>query len=147
MPHANELRDRLARLVDELGPLASACVVASSNAVAEPALKLVASDQRWRFADLRNLDGTQARVALSALLDAQVVVLALAANNLRLASAALISAAVDGSEQVDLGDLIAKPRAPGQSLFLLVQDCPAFAEAPRELQRVSYWDWITPPPG
>ncbi len=140
-----ELTKRLSRLVAELGELGSVTVLGFSGApeLVEKALAHVSREKRWAYADLRGLDAAGAAKALAPLATkAGALVLAVRPQNLRQATASLVGAVLDERLEVDLGEGKRLARGVGQSLFLLVEGCPPFSEAPAALQRAPYWDVI-----
>jgi hypothetical protein len=142
LSYTEELRDRIAGLLADVGPLHTVSAVGFAESRADrvaASLGAVSSDQRWRFVDMRA--GGDAK-ELAAALAGDVVVVATKCNQVPSALRGVVHAFVDARDALDLGDGAPKARRPSQSLILVCEGCTEIGAAARELTRVPYWEFI-----
>ena len=118
-----------ARLIDDLGTMSAAAVLGFSGASDDEtaaALREVAADRRWAFADLRN---ATSKVDL----DAPVLVVATGKT-------VIANALADR-----IGQLVERGQRPKQKLIVLCEGASRSADLPRELARVPYSEFLPAP--
>ncbi|HSI05196.1 MAG: hypothetical protein ACAI38_22450 [Myxococcota bacterium] len=115
-----------ARLIEDLGGMSAVAILGFTGASAEQtnaALRQVATDRRWAFADLRD---PKSKVNL----DAPVLVVATSKT------------AVAHPLATRIGELVEKRPGLRQKLIVLCEAVTRHAELPRELARVSYSEFL-----
>jgi hypothetical protein len=145
LSYTEELRDRVERLLEDVGPLHTVSALGFSDARPErvsACLGAVGSDRRWRFVDLRDRSKDDAQKQLAGALNAEVLVVVTRCDRVPEPLRGVVSAFVDKSKALDLGTGDAVPRRSGQSLVLVCEGCNEIAGAARELVRVPYWEFI-----
>ena len=121
---SQELVIRVSRIVEDLGGLSTAAVVGFEGDGAA-AVKALAGDQRWAFADLRD---TKDASALTTVEGRPVIAVAVRAANVPAELAALLDAVLDR-------------RASGK-IVVLCDGAAAYARLPTSLQRIPYSDFV-----
>lgn len=145
LSHKEELRDRVERLLADVGPLATVSALGfaeTSKGRVDECVAAVRDEKRWQLVDLRALDGKDAIKPLKAAGKSGVVVVLTRPDATPQPLLSWVRARVDKQAQVDLGDFAAMALPEEQSLVVLCEGCSDLSSVSRELRRIPYWEFI-----
>jgi hypothetical protein len=143
--YETELEDRVRRLVEDVGPLATVSLLGfeeSDRRKADAALAKLSAEQAWCFVDLRSAKPEEAKAAVGDRIQERTLVLATRHDRVSRPILNLVRALVDRSPRVELGDDVELERPKGQSLVLVLEGVSAHEGLPNDLKRIPYEEYL-----
>lgn len=146
LSHDAELRAHADRLLDQVGPLHTICLLGftegDQDRVEANVRNLAVGQDPWTFLDLRDVAQEPAREALRAHAEDPVLLIVARHDRLSRPIINLVRAAVDRSPRFELGDLVPVERRRDQSVLLVLEEPEDRALLSSELRRIPYKDLI-----
>ncbi|MCB9648956.1 MAG: hypothetical protein H6730_20500 [Deltaproteobacteria bacterium] len=144
LTYPQELHDRLATLLEDVGPLhtVSGLGVEERDPVMLSKNLDALRDDAWSVVDLRTRGPEDAVRALRFAWRAPVLVPVVRAEEPPQAVLRLVDAMVDRRADVELEPLKPEGRTKGQSVVVVVVGASEMARVPAALREIAYWDFV-----
>jgi hypothetical protein len=140
-----ELKDRLSRLLEDVGPLHTVSLLGfeeEERPKVDANLVALEAGTAWTYLDLRDVSPDLAQETLRPHATDDVLVVVVGHDRVPRPILNLVRAAIDRSARFDLGDYVEISRNKTQSVIVVVDGASSHEQLASELRRIPYEDLI-----